>query len=70
MVYGDGSHAKETGGIGKAKTRTVFPDYDTGKQSKRLLLKKDFFQRLTLNELPRKYTGVKPGIPDTEEVIT
>lgn len=36
----------------------------------RLLLKKDFYQRLTLNELPRKYTGVKPGIPDTEEVIT
>lgn len=36
----------------------------------RLLLKKDFYQRLTLNELPRKYTGVKPGVPDTEEVIT
>lgn len=70
LVYGDGSHAKETGGIGKAKKRTVFPDYDTGKQSMRLLLKKEFYQKLTLNELPRKYTGVKPGVPDTEEVIT
>jgi hypothetical protein len=69
LVYGDGTHAKETGGIGKAKKRTVFPDYDTGKQSMRLLLKKDFYQKLTLNELPRKYTGVKPGVPDTEEVI-
>ncbi len=69
LVYGDGSHAKATGGIGKAKKRTVFPDYDTGKQSMRLLLKKDFYQKLTLNELPRKYTGVKPGVPDTEEVI-
>ena len=69
LVYGDGSHAKETGYIGKAKKRTVFPDYDTGKQSMRLLLKKEFYQKLTLNELPRKYTGVKPGVPDTEEVI-
>jgi len=69
LVYGDGSHAKATGYIGKAKKRTVFPDYDTGKQSMRLLLKKEFYQKLTLNELPRKYTGVKPGVPDTEEVI-
>ena len=69
LVYGDGSHAKETGYIGKAKKRTVFPDYDTGKQSMRLLLKKEFYQKFTLNELPRKYTGVKPGVPDTEEVI-
>ena len=60
---------KETGYIGKAKKRTVFPDYETGKQSMRLLLKKEFYQKLTLNELPRKYTGVKPGVPDTEEVI-
>ena len=35
----------------------------------RLLLKEDFYQRLTLNQLPRKYTGVQPGVPDTEEVI-
>jgi hypothetical protein len=34
----------------------------------RLLLKKDFYQRLILNQLPRKYTGVKPQDPDTKEV--
>ena len=34
----------------------------------RLLLKKDFYQGLTLNQLPRKYTGVKPQDPDTKEV--
>lgn len=70
LIYGDGSHAKATGCIGKAKKRPVFPDYETGKQSMRLLLKKDFYQKLTLNELPRKYTGVKPGELDTQEVIT
>ena len=68
LAYGDGSHAKATGCIGKAKGRPVFPDYATGKQSMRLLLKKDFYQRLTLNELPRKYTGVPPDKPDTKEV--
>jgi hypothetical protein len=35
----------------------------------RFLLKEDFYQWLTLNELPRKYTGVEPGVLDTEEVI-
>jgi hypothetical protein len=35
----------------------------------RLLLKEDFYQRLTLNELPRKYTGVQPEKPDTQEVL-
>lgn len=69
LGWGSGDHAKKTGCIGKAKKRPVFPDYVTGKQSMRLLLKEDFYQRLTLNELPRKYTGVKPGDPDTEEVI-
>jgi hypothetical protein len=34
----------------------------------RLLLKKDFYQRLTLNQLPKKYTGVPPEAPDTQEV--
>lgn len=68
LAWGDGSHAKETGCIGKAKGRPVFPDYATGKQSMRILLKKDFYQRLTLNELPRKYTGVPVGKPDTKEV--
>jgi hypothetical protein len=69
LAWGSGAHAKKTGCIGKAKGRPVFPDYETGKQSMRLLLKEDFYQRLTLNELPRKYTGVKPGLPDTEEVL-
>ncbi|MEI6242456.1 MAG: hypothetical protein WCP39_03520 [Chlamydiota bacterium] len=69
LIYGDGSHAKQTGCIGKAKKRPIFPDYATGKQSMRLLLKKDFYQKLTLNELSRKYTGVKPGVPDTKEAI-
>lgn len=68
LAWGDGSHARETGCIGKAKGRPVFPDYDTGKQSMRLLLKKDFYQRLTLNELPKKYTGVPADKPDTQEV--
>lgn len=68
LAWGDGSHAKETGCIGKAKGRPVFPDYITGKQSMRLLLKKDFYQRLTLNQLPRKYTGVPADKPDTKEV--
>lgn len=68
LAWGDGSHAKETCCIGKAKGRPVFPDYATGKQSMRLLLKKDFYQRLTLNALPRKYTGVPADKPDTKEV--
>ena len=54
--------------IGKARGRPVFPDYETGKQSMRLLLKEDFYQRLTLNQLPKKYTGVPIEAPDTEEV--
>jgi len=69
LGWGNGEHAMNTGCIGKARGRPVFPDYETGKQSMRLLLKKDFYQRLTLNELPRKYTGVKPEQPDNEEVF-
>lgn len=61
-------HARKTGCIGKAKGRPVFPDYEIGKQSMRLLLKEDFYQRLTLNQLPKKYTGVPIEAPDTEEV--
>lgn len=68
LGWGSGVHAKKTGCIGKARGRPVFPDYETGKQSMRLLLKEDFYQRLTLNQLPKKYTGVPPDAPDTEEV--
>jgi hypothetical protein len=69
LAWGSGVHAKKTGCIGKAKGRPVFPDYEIGKQSMRPLLKENFYQKLTLNELPRKYTGVQPGAPDTQEVI-
>lgn len=68
LGWGTGEHAKATGCIDKARGRPIFPDYATGKESMRLLLKKDFNQRLTLNQLPRKYTGVKPQDPDTKEV--
>lgn len=68
LAWGSGVHAKKTGCIGKARGRPVFPDYETGKQSMRLLLKEDFYQRLTLNQLPKKYTGVPIEAPDTEEV--
>ena len=68
LGWGSGVHAKKTGCIGKARGRPVFPDYETGKQSMRLLLKEDFYQRLTLNQLPKKYTGVPVEAPDTEEV--
>src|SRR5438477_13045133 len=68
LAWGSGVHAKKTGCMGKARGRPVFPDYETGKQSMRLLLKEDFYQRLTLNQLPKKYTGVPIEAPDTEEV--
>jgi hypothetical protein len=68
LAWGSGEHAKATGCIGKARGRPIFPDYTTGKDSMRLLLKKDFYQRLTLNQLPKKYTGVKIEAPDTQEV--
>lgn len=68
LAWGSGVHARKTGCIGKARGRPVFPDYETGKQSMRLLLKEDFYQRLTLNQLPKKYTGVPIEAPDTEEV--
>jgi len=65
LGWGSGDHAKKTGCIGKAKKRPVFPDYAAGKQSMRLLLKEDFYQRLTLNQLPKKYNGVPIEAPDT-----
>lgn len=69
LSWGSGEHARACGCIGKAKGRPVFPDYETGEQAMRLLLKKNFYQIRTLNNLPRKYTGVKDGEPDTQEVI-
>ncbi len=77
LVIGD--FAKRNGAIGQAgfvpngkKTLkfAVFPDYATGRKAQALRLKEgNMYIDLTLNELPRKYTGVKPGQADTQEVI-
>lgn len=75
-----GPFSKRNGAIGEAglipnKEKkilkyAVFPDYETGRNAQALRLKEgDMYIDLTLNELPRKYTGVKSGAPDTEEVI-
>lgn len=73
-----GDFAKRNGAIGQAgsipgkKTIkfAVYPDYATGRQAQARRLKEgDMYIDLTLNELPRKYTGVKKGDPDTQEVI-
>ena len=73
-----GDFARRNGAIGqagsipgkKAIKFAVYPDYATGRQAQARRLKEgDMYIDLTLNELPRKYTGVKPGEPDTQEVI-
>jgi hypothetical protein len=72
--------SKEKGAIGEAgfvptkkkkKIKlAVFPDFDTGRKAQAARLKEgDLYIDLTLNELVRKYTGVKKGESDTEEVI-
>lgn len=49
----------------------VYPDYATGRKAQAKLLKEDSkYIDLTLNEFVRKYTGVKPKEPDTQEVLT
>lgn len=76
LVMGD--FAKRNGAIGQAgkvpggneKIKfAVFPDYLTGRTAQAKRLKEGRYIDLTLTELPRVYTGVKPGQPDTEEVI-
>lgn len=77
LVMGD--FARRNGAIGQAgfvpdgKKKfkfAVFPDYGTGRKAQAVRLKEgNMYIDLTLNELPRKYTGVKPGDPDTQEVI-
>ncbi len=48
----------------------IFPDYDTGRRAFAMLLKTEKFIDLTLNQFPRRYTGIlSDKIPDTEEVI-
>jgi len=72
-----GDFARRNGAIGQAGSIpgkklkfAVYPDYATGRkaQAKRLKEGKMYID-LTLNEFVRKYTGVKPGDPDTEEVV-
>jgi hypothetical protein len=72
-----GAFAKRNGAIGQAgsvpgtKSKfAVYPDYATGRKAQAKLLKENnAYIGLTLNEFVRKYTGVKPGIADTQEVI-
>ena len=72
-----GDFARRNGAIGWAGCIkdtnykfAVFPDYATGRQAQAKRLKEGtMYIDLTLNEFPRKYTGVKPGQPDTQEVI-
>ena len=68
--------ARENGAIGFAGTVlgtkykfTVYPDYITGRKAQAKLLRGKRYIDLTLNEFLRKYTGVKPGQPDSKEVI-
>lgn len=72
-----GPFARDNGAIGeaglapKAKRKfAVFPDYETGRKAQAKRLREgDVYIDLTLEEFPRKYTGVKAGAPDTQEVI-
>jgi len=50
-------------------TFAIFPSYEMGKSAMIALLKEERFLQLTLEELPRKYTGVEDGKPDTKEAI-
>lgn len=65
-AFGDAGHIRN-----KPKFKfAVFPDYETGRKAQAKRLKEGgMYIDLTLNELPRKYTGVKPEMPDNEEVI-
>ena len=48
----------------------IFPDYDTGKKAFATLMKTENYIDLTLNQFPRRYTGIlKDGIPDTKAVV-
>jgi hypothetical protein len=77
-----GSHASKHGSIGAASyitineqgkeqkfTFAIFPSYDVGRGAMVALLKEPRYAKLTLEALPRKYTGVEDGKPDTKEVI-
>jgi hypothetical protein len=75
-----GSFARRNGAIGEAglspKSKpsdpkfAVFPDYKTGRKAQAKRLKEgDLYIDLTLEDLPKKYVGVKLSDPDTKEVI-
>lgn len=72
-----GDFARRNGAIGHAGSMpgtkckfAVYPDYETGRRAQAKLLKDGTrYIDLTLNDFVRKYTGVKPGAPDTHEVI-
>lgn len=72
-----GDFARHNGAIGHAGTVpgtkskfAVYSDYDTGRKAQAKRLREgSMYIDLTLNNFVRKYTGVKPNAPDTEEVI-
>lgn len=77
-----GPHARLHGAIGRASyiqidekgkekeyTFAIFSNRESGHAAMIALLKEERFSKLTLNELPRKYTGVEVGKPDTKEAI-
>lgn len=77
-----GSHSKRHGSIGFASyivineegkeqkySFAIFPTYEKGHAAMHALLKEPRYLELTLEILPRKYTGVKDGKPDTKEAI-
>ena len=65
------------GGAGKIPNKekrdikfAVFPDYAAGRKAQAIRLKEGtMYIDLTLNQFVRTYTGVKEGVPDTEEVV-
>jgi hypothetical protein len=73
-----GPFAKRNGAIGSAGSApgskckfAVYPDYSTGRKAQAKRLKEgDMYIDLTLSNFVRKYTGVKAGAPDTEEVVS
>jgi len=77
-----GPHARQHGAIGSAEyivvdeigkekkyTFAIFPNYEIGRAAMIALFKEERFLKLTLEDLPRKYTGVEDGQPDTKEAI-
>jgi hypothetical protein len=72
-----GDFARRNGAIGQAGSIprknikfAVYPDYATGRKAQAKRLKEgNMYIDLTLNNFVRKYTGVKSGEPDTQEVI-